>query len=204
MVHKKEPQIEEKISLKILPHPSTPEQIRPIQPPPVAPKPPLPSPAPKPIQQQVTTPPKTPMMSEIKPMKPMQVSPTPVITPSPVVSKIPEATPVVSVAKAPPIPPPAPKAAEHYEEENLGKIRNLLADRLKYPKNALRLKQQGEASIAFTLNPDRTVSQISITQSSGFEILDDAARTLIEATASEFPKPSKPVRINVPIAYKLR
>jgi len=200
-MQKKEPPIEEKISLKILLQPSTPTQTHPIQTPPLTAAPPK---VPEPIQPQVIIPPKTPIIPMIKPTKPTQVSPAPVITATTVVSKAPEAAPVVSVVKAPPAPPPAAKAVENYEEENLGKIRNILADRLKYPKNALRLKQQGDVSVAFTLSPDRTVSQISITQSSGFEILDDAARTLIETTAAEFPKPSKTVRITLPIGYKLR
>ena len=116
-------------------------------------------------------------------------------------TKAPETLPVAA-PKAPP--PPPPKVQENYEEENLGRIRSILAERLKYPKNALRLKQQGETTVTFTLGTDRSVSQITITKSSEFELLDEAARALIESSASEFPKPSKSVRISVPIAYKIR
>lgn len=100
--------------------------------------------------------------------------------------------------------PPAQKQQEHYEEENLGRIRSILMERLTYPKNALRLKQEGEATVTFTFETDREVSQISISKSSGFELLDEAAKKLILSSAAEFPKPSKTVRISVPIAYKLR
>jgi len=200
-MQKKPPPIEEKISLKILLQPTAVSQPHPIQVPPIAPK--LPAPMPKPIQPQIIIPPKTPLIPMIKPTKPTQVSPAPVIATPPLVSKAPETAPV-SLVKAPPAPPPPPKVQENYEEENLGKIRSILVDRLKYPKNALRLKQQGEAIVTFTLGTDRSVSQVTLTKSSEFELLDDAARNLIESSASEFPKPSKSVRISVPIVYKLR
>jgi len=166
------------------------------------------------VQQSKVEPiePKKPLVEQtrkvetLKPRVPMEIKaniPAPSIVskvevPAPVVSKIPEAATVV-IPKAPP-----PKVEENYEEENLGRIRTILAERLKYPKNALRLKQQGETTVTFTLGSNREVSQITISQSSGFELLDDAAKDLIESSATEFPKPKKSVRISVPIAYRLR
>lgn len=139
---------------------------------------------------------KTPLPIQTKPVVP--VAPTQaVIAPTPK-----PAEPVI--VAAPKSPPSPPKVEENYEEENLGKIRSILAERLKYPKNAQRLKQQGECIVAFTLEPSREVHQITVTQSSGFELLDDAAKELIENSSSEFPKPKKSVRISVPISYKLR
>lgn len=171
-----------------LPEPKQPVQKLPLQP--------VPHQQPKITPQtKMTVPPKT-------------VQPSPVTAPQPIptvtapLQKPAEAIPV-STPKAPP-PPPAPKAEDNYEEENLGKIRSILAERLKYPKNALRLKQQGECMVTFTLEPSREVNQIRITQSSGFDMLDDAAKELIETSSSEFPKPKKSVRISVPILYKLR
>lgn len=145
-----------------------------------------------------TTPsPKIPVI----PMNKPNVTPPPVfsepVTPI-IVPKTPEPSPNIAQKT------PVLKIEENYAEENLGKIRIILAERLKYPRNALRLNQQGETIVSFTLGTSREVSQITITQSSGFEFLDDAARKLIETSASEFPKPSKPVRISVPIEYKLR
>jgi protein TonB len=115
------------------------------------------------------------------------------------------APPEPLIAKAPPPPPPpTPNIQTLYEEENLGPIRALLAERLKYPKNALRLKQQGISIMAFTLSPSGDISAVTLVKSSDFELLDDAARTLIETTAQMFPKPSKSVRITIPIEYKIR
>lgn len=190
----------EKITLKILLHSPEPAlSIPEVQPPEPTPKTAEPVPLPKPEKPRIMTPPKPRVAAESQPTVPIPQS-VPVISAPVAVPKTSEAPPA-ALPKAPPQPP---KAQENYEEENLGRIRAILAERLKYPKNALRLKQQGEVSVTFTLGANRDVSQITITQSSGFELLDDAARSLIENSANEFPKPSKSVRITVPIAYKLR
>lgn len=173
--------------------------LSPITPPkPMAPMPVKTPEAPKPLEtpklsQKVPTPP------AVAAAKVVSVpSATPILTPA--VAKTAPAEPVA--AKAPP-PPPVNIQAD-YEEENLGRIRSLLSERLKYPKNALRLRQQGSVIVTFTLSSSGDVSAITITKSSDFEMLDDAARALIESTASAFPKPSKSVRISVPIDYKIR
>lgn len=202
MLHKTMPIPVEKIKLKILIPTSEPEVSAP--PTPIQPQKPVmkavvPAPVPETQKPRVITPPKPSVIPQNAPVAPMFQPPVPVATPTSVVK-----TAEVIPAAVPKAPPPPPKSQENYEEENLGRIRSILADRLKYPKNALRLKQQGESTVTFTLGTDRTVSQITISQSSGFELLDEAARSLIESSASEFPKPSKSVRISVPIAYKLR
>lgn len=190
----------EKITLKVLLHSVEPAARVPEAPPAEpSPKTVEPIPVPKPETPRIVTPPKPHMIAQSKPTVPTSPE-IPTVIPSATAPKPPEAAP----AAVPKAPPPPPKAQENYEEENLGRIRAILAERLKYPKNALRLKQQGEVSVTFTLGTNRDVSQITISQSSGFELLDEAARSLIENSANEFPKPSKSVRITVPIAYKLR
>ena len=162
-----------------------------------------------------------PVAAQPQPPKPLAVPkvperPSPVPTKSVVTAAV--VAPAVPTPPTPALKAPTPAVAEpvrkevkaapppekNYEEENLGQIRTILAERLKYPKNALRLKQQGEVKLTFTLHPSKEVSALSVTQSSGFEMLDNAARDLILATAHEFPKPSKPVQITVPIGYKIR
>jgi periplasmic protein TonB len=190
---------EDVIKLKIMLQPVVSPPAQPI---PTAPPPPKRvTEKPAPIQ---SVPPKKviPTPETVKSI-PSQAVTIPVSAPvqTPVPIKAPE-TPKISAQKAPPAPPPPPK--ENYEEENLGRIRTILAERLKYPKNAARLNQQGEVTVLFTLTPEREVTQLAILHSSDFELLDNAARTLIETSASEFPKPSKTVRIAVPIDYHLR
>ncbi|WP_299804257.1 energy transducer TonB [Sulfuricurvum sp. RIFOXYD2_FULL_44_160] len=194
VIHKTLPVITETTSLKVLIH--TPESVLSIpikSPEPIQKKE---EPIPLPKQIQTSTPIKTPVLVQSKPI-PVAPQTAPTITPS-------VKTPEITAQAVPKAPPPPPKVEENYAEENLGRIRTILAERLKYPKNALRLKQQGGTIVTFTLDTNRDVSQITITQSSGFELLDDAAKNLIESSANLFPKPAKSVRISVPIAYKLR
>lgn len=153
--------------------------------------------------KSVETPPRSVEMETPPATKP-NVPQIPVISPPPHPEPVAvrAAPPEPITPKAPP--PPAPTIQALYEEENLGTIRTLLSERLKYPRNALRLKQQGISVMAFTLSPSGEISAITLVKSSDFELLDDAARTLIETTAQLFPKPSKNVRITIPIEYKIR
>jgi periplasmic protein TonB len=196
LLNKKSPE-PEKVRMAILLQPAKSEKV-PLQYPIQKIIPPTPTVEQK--QFPTPIPIKTPVLAPTKPTI-TAPHPTPIVSPVSVPKAV-ESIPV-AIPKASP-PPPPPKIEENYAEENLGRIRTILAERLRYPKNALRLKQQGECIVTFSLGADREVSQITITQSSGFDLLDDAAKALIETSASEFPKPKKPVRISVPIAYKLR
>lgn len=199
MIHKTVPIVPERISLKILMHPEAASETK------ISVAKPLPQPLQKSLQpvpqpkvpQVLPQPKKPPLEQSTITALPQKSIPTAV----PATPKASEAIPAVAVKASAPV---AQKSQETYEEENLGRIRTILMERLTYPKNALRLKQQGEATVTFTLETTREVSQITISKSSGFELLDDAARNLIQSSAGEFPKPSKSVRISVPIAYKLR
>jgi protein TonB len=128
------------------------------------------------------------------------------IQPQPSV-QAPAATPI-QTPKAPtitPTPPPPPLNIEkEFLNAHLGEIRALLLQNMKYPKMAQKLKMQGEVRIAFSLDADGSVENVKVVESSGFEILDEDAVSLIEKTASKLPKPSKSVRITVPLSYILR
>lgn len=171
-----------------------PEAVPPQTPPQVIAKPLVQTPVPVPVPN---TPAPVPV---IKPAHPAAAEPIPVTVAAPIPTKVPAPEPRI----IPPAPPPPVNVQTRYEEENLGQIRAILAERLTYPKNALRLHQQGEVIVTFNLTAEKEVHGITIIQSSGFELLDDAARRLIETSASAFPKPSQTVRVTVPIGYKIR
>ncbi len=157
--------------------------------------PPLPKPAP--IQSVVTK----PLLSKTTPV-PTVSRPIPQIQPQPSV-QAPTAI-AAEIPKAPSAPPPPPVNVEkEFLNAHLGEIRSLLLQNMKYPKNAQRLKMQGEVRISFTLGTDGSVENVKVVESSGFEILDEDAVALIEKTATKFPKPNKSVRISVPISYVL-
>lgn len=171
---------------------------------PLPPKQQEPAPVPKNIPIQPTLTP---------PIKPAPIVPRPVIPVVQTIAKAPSvvATPapitppkVLDAPKAPPAPPPPVNVEKEFLNAHLGEIRGLLVQNLKYPKMAQKLKMQGEVRIAFTLGADGSVEDIKIIEGSGFDLLNEDARTLIEKTASKFPKPSKSVRISVPLSYVLR
>ncbi len=200
VVYKTVPIAPEKIALKILMQPPMYEASVPMAQPKQQPLQKNIQSAPIPVVSRVMPQTKKPALEQTKPIATVPQQSIPVFTAPAVTSKIPDAIP----ATVPKASPPQPTKAENCEEENLGRIRTILMERLTYPKNALRLKQQGEAIVTFTLESNREVSHISISKSSDFELLDDAAKNLIIHSASEFPKPSKAVQISVPISYKLR
>lgn len=172
----------------------------------------------KPSTPQPTVPTKPIPVQKIKPLTQVTVPitavkpllPTPVITPirtpsAPVVQTIAP----VETPKAVYIPTPQPQAQsvnveKEFLDAHLGKIRALLIQNLKYPKNAQRLKMQGEVRVSFRLKSDGSVENIEVIQSSGFELLDEDAKALIKDTAPQFPKPTKSITLSVPLAYLLR
>ena len=161
----------------------------------------------KPIPVQKTKP-LTPATVSIKAIKPLLPAPVtiPIQTPStPVVQTIAP----VETPKAVHVPTPQPQVQsvnieKEFLDAHLGKIRALLIQNLKYPRNAQRLKMQGEVRVSFRLKSDGSVENIEVVQSSGFEILDEDAKTLIKNTAPQFPKPTKSITLSVPLAYLLR
>ncbi len=164
----------------------------------------------KPIPVQKTTP--------ITPTPLIQKAPTPLpaVQPTPTIAPQPIARPSISVPTAPPSPPvEAPKAVhqpivpsvnveKEFMDAHLGEIRALLIQNLRYPRNAQRLKMQGEVRISFRLKSDGSVENIEVVKSSGFEILDEDAKALIKNTAPQFPKPSKSISLSIPLSYLLR
>ena len=133
-----------------------------------------------------------------------------VVTPLVIPSKptaVSQAAPTIETVKPSSVPTPPPAPPVNIEKEflnaHLGEIRALLIQNFKYPKNAQRLKMQGEVRVSFRLQSDGSVVNIEITQSSGFELLDEDARALIKNTASQFPKPTKSISLSIPLSYIL-
>lgn len=93
---------------------------------------------------------------------------------------------------------------EQYLDDHLSAIRDILIKYRKYPNQALRLKQEGDVHVTFRLQSNGEVEDIKISGSSGYAILDDDAKALIEKTALYFPRPPKSVRITVPLRYSLK
>lgn len=82
-----------------------------------------------------------------------------------------------------------------------------LARKKRYPREARREGQEGTPTVRFTVNRRGRVSNISITRSSGHELLDQATIKLIRRAAPLPPMPRAmgrdSVTMSLPIAYEL-
>jgi len=180
-----------------------------------APAPILPTPTP------IVPPKQTPLPTMLKntPLPPVAIAkPMPSSPPMPLISHpapqlaqpqpiVQAPTPkVIETQKVPPAapPPPAVNVEKEFLNAHLGEIRGQLLQNFRYPKIAQKLKMQGEVRVSFSLSSEGGVDNIKVFESSGFDILDEDAVALIQKTASTFPKPSKSVRITVPLSYVLR
>jgi protein TonB len=91
----------------------------------------------------------------------------------------------------------------NYIKRNYNYIQNLIKRKLIYPQEARRMGIWGSVSVIFTINADGTVSNVSVEQSSGYDILDREAVNAVQ-NASPYPKPPLAAKIAIPIDFKLR
>lgn len=79
---------------------------------------------------------------------------------------------------------------------------------MKYPQAAVKAKQQGRAVVGFVVRKDGTVSDVHITKSAGYAVLDEEAMRVVKAMPAWEPgkQKGKPVDVkyNVPITFRLK
>ena len=79
---------------------------------------------------------------------------------------------------------------------------------MKYPQAAVKAKQQGRAIVGFVVRKDGTVSDVHITKSAGYDVLDEEAMRVVKAMPAWEPgkQKGKPVNVkyNVPITFRLK
>lgn len=173
------------------------------------------------VPQPVSAQPPKPIIPQKIPIQNPVATPVPsVITPVPVVKtaaknvEIPISKPIETpisipskpapVVKAPDEPKPDPKVKEEY----IAYLRQMIDERKNYPKNAKKLRQMGTVKVKFTLLRDGTIKNVSMADSSGFELLDQAATDLLEnlSHVRAFPKeiPQNSLDLVLPIEYSLK
>lgn len=94
-------------------------------------------------------------------------------------------------------------AAAEYMRINLSGIRKKIYDRLSYPASARRMGMRGAASIKFRVHEDGTVDNATVHKSSGFDVLDEAAKQAV-LDAAPLPSPSETVNIVLSVNFTLR
>ena len=79
---------------------------------------------------------------------------------------------------------------------------------MKYPQAAVKAKQQGRAVVGFVVRKDGTVSDVHITKSAGYAVLDEEAMRVVKSMPAWEPgkQKGKPVNVKyyVPITFRLK
>jgi periplasmic protein TonB len=192
-----------------------PQPAPPIEPEPVAEPPPRiaePQPKPKPKLVRKKEPPKieTPKIEPPKP-EPAPVEPEPPPASPPVIATPPQpqvVDPPVFKVPEPRDEPPPPKVAEPSPEIQSGYEKEIsrLIDRYKrYPRVARDRRSEGRVQVAIDISPEGSVGSITVTESSGHEVLDRSALAAVKA-AQPFPAAPSSLwgkRINVGVNFRL-
>jgi TonB family protein len=93
-------------------------------------------------------------------------------------------------------------AEDRYVKVNFTYIRDIIQKNIAYPHMARKRGLEGKVVVSFIVCADGEAQDITITESSGFEVLD---RSAVEAVrkASPFPKPPVKAALIIPVVYKL-
>lgn len=203
-----EPRLENRPEPRIEPRPEPPPVAR-VEPR-VEPRP-APTIEPRPEPQPVPPPrvePKAEVVPDVKPV-PREVPP-PVVQQNrePSVAAPPVSRPAPApTAVQPPPAPPQPKVDESRDLALAEQYRLLISARVKqneeYPQMARRRHWEGTAVVQVTLTQDGKIVSAAVVESSGKQILDDAALRMIQKASPLPPPPEGLRRIKVPIVFKL-
>jgi protein TonB len=93
-------------------------------------------------------------------------------------------------------------AGVRYVKENYNYVQRRILQQLIYPSQARRTGLQGVVEVIFTINANGSVSDIGVRRSSGKDILDEEALRAVQS-AAPFRRPPEPVRIVIPVSFKL-
>jgi len=96
---------------------------------------------------------------------------------------------------------PASRGPQGGDENNIRRIQELIERTKIYPQLARKRRQQGTAVVRFSIDTKGLPLDINILRSSGFTLLDSAARDIITRAA---PFPYVKGAIEVPITFRLR
>lgn len=188
---------------KPLPQPEPPKPPQPEKPR-QSPQKPLPQPKPEPLP--VPLPRVVPPSAPVHEPGPQPAPPVISIAPPPI------APPPTFSAPPPPPEPPKPRGPSEQDIENArGNYGNLLsrefAKHKQYPRIAQMRGWQGSTKVELHIDANGGITSLSISESSGFEILDKQALEMVRK-ASPLPQPPETLRgreftIIVPVAFRL-
>jgi protein TonB len=197
-----------------LPEPEPEPEAEP-EPEPTPPVEPEPIPAPAPVME----PPPEPVPAKVEPQPRPKPAPKPKPKPAPPPEPLPVTKPVEPVLTPPPVPQPVVQSApvepavdsgliRRIEEEYKASLRQAIEANKGYPRRAVRLRQEGEVVVGFTILRSGAIEGLRIVESSGSALLDKAALGAVEKTSGQLPFPEALTReqwaFTIPINYALR
>ncbi len=98
------------------------------------------------------------------------------------------------------------KVQKAYLEKNLNNfqvITQRVLNRLGYPRLAAKLKLQGANIVEFMFHPDGSITDLKITNSSGYSVFDEYSLELIEIAYKDYPKPTTTTKLKFNVKYSL-
>ncbi|MDY0051891.1 MAG: energy transducer TonB, partial [Aliarcobacter sp.] len=98
------------------------------------------------------------------------------------------------------------KVQKAYLEKNLNNfqvITQKVLNRLGYPRLAAKLKIGGTNIVEFMFHPDGSITNLKITNSSGYEIFDKYSLELIEIAYKDYPRPSTSTKLKFNVTYQI-
>jgi protein TonB len=114
-----------------------------------------------------------------------------------------------TAAAAPPLLPAVDSGLiRRLEDAYKTALRQAIETNKGYPRRAVRLRQEGEVVVGFTIRRDGVIDELHIIESSGSTLLDKSARATVEKTSGQLPFPEELERrqwqFTIPINYSLR
>ena len=98
------------------------------------------------------------------------------------------------------------KIQKAYLEKNLNNfqvITQRVLTRLGYPPLAAKLRIGGANIVEFMFHPDGSITNLKITNSSGYEVFDKYSLELIEIAYKDYPRPTTSTKLKFNVRYQL-
>ena len=90
-----------------------------------------------------------------------------------------------------------------YIKQNINTIGKITQKYLRYPPISARTGQQGINIVEFILHPNGDITNLRITDGSGYTMLDKNSIQTIELAYKDYPKPKEPTKIKIYVKYIL-
>jgi len=98
------------------------------------------------------------------------------------------------------------KVQKAYLEKNLNNfqvITQRVLTRLGYPPLAAKLRIGGANIVEFMFHPDGSITNLRVTNSSGYEVFDKYSLELIEIAYKDYPRPTTSTKLKFNVRYQL-